>query len=445
MTATAGPAAELPRVRGHWLLGNVTAMRDDPVGTFERAHRDHGPNFALDMKVRSVVVLGHPDAVRHVLAKRPENYPCGPTDAHRAIEKIVGPGLLTTDGAAWSRLRKGQQPAFQPRRLAPLVGTIVAHTSDALDRWATVSERGEELDAFTTFMGLALTIGIDALFDYRLSSVEADQVSDALISGHERMWANLFRPIPMPALFDRRAARGVRALHALADRVLAADRSNESARLIAEMARLDGAGRAELRSQILTYIVSVGENPANTLSWSLAFIANRPDVEARIVEEIDRVLGDRDPSIDDVARLEYTERVIDETLRMIPGGWLLDRYSLSDDVVMGMHIPARHEVIASPYLVHRHPEFWPEPERFDPDRFLPDRARARPVQAYLPFGAGPHACIGSRLAQLELKIMLPMLLRRFRFAIASPQPVRPWAGFILRPRELRFRLTKRPW
>jgi cytochrome P450 len=194
--------------------------------------------------------------------------------------------------------------------------------------------------------------------------------------------------------------------------------------------------------QIRTMLVSAPENPGNTLAWALCRLEEHAEIRARVLGELDEVLGGRDPVYEDLARLEYTRRFLEEVLRLYPGAWILDRWSVADDELLGFRVPGQRMIIQCPYFVHRDPELWPDPERFDPDRFLPEAVAARPAHHYIPFGMGPRNCIGSRLAMLEIQLLLPMLLSRYRFEIASKRPVETNALVTLRPKELKFRISE---
>lgn len=439
---TQAPASELlPRIAGHWALGHIAQLRDDPLGTLARLHAQHGPNLRLNMKVRDLYVLNHRDTLKHVLLDHPANYIRGSAVSGKIIREGLGTGLLTTDGEAWKKLRQLQQPAFHYKNLEPLVPEMVATAARELQEWSRHAASGESFDSFSTFMSLTAKVGVQALFEYGLSQEESDQITHAVIAGQDRVWQRLF--FPFFEIPNRPYARAVKDLTAIAGRIVQSRKGAPSKCPYTLMMSLLKGSLADqaLLDQIRTMLVSAPENPSNTLAWAICRLIEHPEHQERLRAEIQSVLGDRDPGFEDLEKLSFTRRFLDEVLRLYPGAWIMDRWSVANDDALGFRIPGQRMVILSPYFVHRDPEIWPDPERFDPDRFLPERVEERPAHHYIPFGMGPRNCIGSRLALLEMQLLLPMLLRRFRFEIASPRPVPSCALVTLRPKGLRLRVT----
>ena len=196
----------------------------------------------------------------------------------------------------------------------------------------------------------------------------------------------------------------------------------------------DGVGGPRIRGEAATLLLAGHETTALALTWALYLLCRYPEIEQKVHAEIAEVLGDRPPTPSDMPRLLYTGMVIEETLRLYPPIGAFARQAIGDDAIAGYPIPAQTKVRIKPLETHRHPEFWPEPERFDPERFATAQAGSRPRCAYIPFGAGPRACIAASFATMEMKLVLAMMLRSARFKLAPGRPVALLNRLTLRPR-----------
>jgi cytochrome P450 len=196
----------------------------------------------------------------------------------------------------------------------------------------------------------------------------------------------------------------------------------------------EGLTDRELRDQVMTFIVAGQETTAVALTWTFYLLARHPQAAARLESELAEVLGGRVPQASDLPRLAYTRRAIEESLRIFPPVWGVVRDARVADEIGGYHIPARSMVVLSPYITHRHPAFWPEPERFDPDRFLPERVAERPKFAWFPFLGGPHQCIGQEFAIMELTLVVAMVAQWFRLELSPDYRLEVKPMLSLRPR-----------
>jgi cytochrome P450 len=190
---------------------------------------------------------------------------------------------------------------------------------------------------------------------------------------------------------------------------------------------------AQLCSEALTFLVAGHETTSTALTWTWFLLGSYPSVRQRVREEVGRVLGDRLPTIEDVPRLNATRMAIEESMRLYPPVWALAREVAQEDEIGGYRIPARSTVIVSPFVTHRHPVFWEQPEVFDPDRFNSERGAQRPKGAYFPFLGGPHQCIGNEFALLEMCLIVAMVLQRFDVVLLPDQAIVPKAALTLRP------------
>jgi len=200
----------------------------------------------------------------------------------------------------------------------------------------------------------------------------------------------------------------------------------------------------QVRDEVLTLLLTGHETAANALTWVWYLLSQHPEVERRLYAELDEVLENQVPCIEHLARLPYTRKVIEETLRLYPPGAMLMRRAIATDMIGGYAIPAKSLVLLSPYVTHRHPDFWDQPEVFDPERFTPERVAARHRYAYFPFGGGPHLCIGKHFAMMEAQLVLAMIAQRYRLSLVPGQRIEPQWMITLRPRfGVKMRLSSR--
>jgi cytochrome P450 len=190
---------------------------------------------------------------------------------------------------------------------------------------------------------------------------------------------------------------------------------------------------AQLLDEVRTLVLAGHETTANALGWAWYLLARHPEVEARLHAELAAVLGGRTPTLDDLPQLSYTRMVIDETMRLYPPAPIMGRWVEDEDELHGYRIQGKTFISFSQYAVHRHPDFWDDPERFDPERFTPERVAARPKYAYFPFGGGPRLCIGNNFALMEAQIILATLAQRYRLRLAADRPIEPELVLTLRP------------
>jgi cytochrome P450 len=410
---------------------------------------------------RAFFLLSRPEHAEHVLAANQDNYVKSFT--YRPLRALVGNGLLTSEGEAWRRRRRLIQPVFSRREATGFGPHMTAAAQRLVRRWdrfadETVVNVAPEMSALTLeIVGLAL-FGADLTRD-------AAQLSRAMNVGQRVVTLSTFLPVtwgPMSTRVVRAAVRQLgrtpEGVEGPVDRLVAARRANGGAGgashdlLDVLLEARDEQGRpltdAEISDEVATFMLAGHETSANTLAWSLALLSAYPAARQRLEEELDGVLGDRDPDAADAATLPWTRAVVAEALRLYPPAWTVERDVLADDEVAGTPVPARSLVAISPYLVHRHPGFWPDPAGFDPRRFLPggdtEAAAARHRYAFIPFGGGRRACVGASFAELETVLVLATIARRFRLELTARGMPTPVANVTLRPgRNLPMRLRRR--
>ncbi|MEJ2885793.1 cytochrome P450 [Actinomycetospora aeridis] len=399
MTAPAAPAAPGPPLAATPVL--LRELFTDRLALLTRA-RGYGPLARLRIGPKTMFVVNHPDAAAHVLTTHAGNYTKGIGLAE--ARRVLGDGVLTSDGPAWKEQRRAVAPSFTPARLAEQIPVVADEAGALVERLGARVEDGPvdvtaEMTALTlgvlgrTLVGADLTAYPD--LGHAFETVQDQAMLEAVTLGASVSW----RPTPGGHRF--RAAQ--RRLVAVVDAILDTGRGELVARLGA------GVDRATLRGRLVTLLLAGHETTAATLSWALHRLSRHPEVRRRVRAEAREVLGDRPGDVDDLARLSYTAQVVSETVRLHPPVWLLPRVAVDDDVVAGYRVPAGSDVVVCPYTLHRDPAWWDEPEVFDPERFAP--GATWPKEAYLPFGAGRHFCVGSNLGTAEAVLVLARLCR----------------------------------
>jgi len=441
-----------PGPPGYPLVGNLFEFRHDVLTLGVDAARTYGDVVRFRLGPHVIHLVNHPNHVEHVLVHNQANYDRATRSAAQ-IALVCGESLLTTSGAIWLRERRLVQPALQHRSVAAFVSVMTSATAAMLDRWSSDARDGRPLDVASELSRLTYTIVGRALFGADVSH-DAAVVEHALATLLDLTYARLERlinlPLWIPSPGNRRFHEARLAIDRVVYRIINArrERHEDQADLLAHLLRaVDDGGSGgmtstQLRNETLTLLLSGHETTASALSWTLFLLATHPDIEQRLRSEVAAVIGDaREPSLEDISHLEYTGMVLNEALRLYPPIWVLERRAIAADVIGGYHIPAGSTVVVSPFILHRHEAFWPDPGSFDPERFAAPRAAGRPAHAYLPFGAGPHQCIGAHFAALEARIILVMLAQRYRLELMPHPPVEPKAGITLR---LRHGLHMRP-
>jgi cytochrome P450 len=367
----------------------------------------------------------------------------------RHVTAIFGNGLLTSEGDFWLRQRRLAAPAFHPDRIAGY-GDVMASFADRLGgRWRS----GEVYDVYRDLMRVTMEIVSKTLFDAEVAEDidEIERSFDRVVREIAKRFRRPFRiPDAVPTPGNLRYRSGVASLDRLVTRVLGQRREQPGDRgdlLSMLLAARDDDGRPmsdkQIRDEVITLFLAGHETTAIALSWALVLLARHPEVDERLWREGSETLGDRLPRAEDLARLPYTEAVVREALRLYPPAYVIGREALANCSLGGYTIPARATIYFSPWVLHRDPRWFEEPERFRPERWLDGSTARLPKYVFLPFGGGPRVCIGERFAMMETVLVLATLLRRFRFEPAGPDPL-PFPSITLRPdRPVRMRLAAR--
>jgi cytochrome P450 len=363
---------------------------------------------------------------------------------------LQGEGLLTAEGEVWRQQRRVAQSALHRRHLEHF-GTIMADEIQAVVQgWHEVAKTEKPLNVAAWMHRLTFRVVGRALLGVAPEAL--DDLGLQLQEVASRLWPHLAAPVMhgwrmlewVPTPKRRQFRRAVADYNAIVQRLIEArrhaiQRSTEPCEdLLATFIAACDAGEMtaqQIRDEVITYIGAGAETSANALSWTWYLLARHPDIAERMQKEIVPVLDGRRPGIDDLPQMPYSRQVLDEALRLYPPAAVLPRQANVADTIGGCTIPRNAVVLLSQYVTHRHPAFWPQPERFDPERFNVTQAAARHRFAYFPFGEGPRVCIGKAFALQEMHLALVTLAQQFTLSLASERPVVPVLLATLSPRD----------
>lgn len=416
----------------------------DPLGFVGERFEQYGDIYYAPSGGVGLYVLRDPEHIWEVLVRDAAKY--GKThSALRQLEGVLGEGLLTTDGDLWRRQRRLVQPAFGPKRLAEYAAAFV----DECERTARGWYPGQVRDLSREMMDLTLRVVCRTLFGHDVSG-QTDVVWGAiktLTTGFAaaRLVPGWVPGGPQARSEQARADLDEVVMGMIADRRASGQSHPDLLQRLLDARDEDGSALTdvEIRDQLLTLFIAGHETTSHALTWTLYLLSQHPEVEAELRRELRETLGGRPPRYDDLPNLTYTRMVFDEAMRLFPPAYTVARRAEADTVIGNWEVPKGAEVIVWIYRAHRLERVWPEPERFDPERFRPEASAARPKCAYLPFGAGPRACIGKVFAQVEGQLLLASLLQQFHFELEAGHPVEPLPRITLSPKHgMRMVLTE---
>jgi cytochrome P450 len=440
---SAAQATLPPVLRGQPLLGNLLGMRQDPIEMFMRASR-MGEIVQLIFPTRVAHLLTRSEHIKHVLVDNHKNYD-KQTRGYHVLRFGLGNGLLTSEGEFWKRQRRIAQPSFHHGRIAGFGAIMTECTGRMIDRWDESKRDGKPFDLAAEMMALTLQIVGLCLMSTDLSDA-SDRVAGALSELLHLTVDRITRPFAPPMFVPTPKNRAYKRALAQLDRVVfdiiaERRRTNEEKNDLLDMLMRardeetnEGMTDRQLRDEVLTLVLAGHETTANALNWSFFLLSRNPSARERLERELADVLGDRPPRIEDLHELRYTEAVIKESMRLFPPAWLTARRAIEEDEIGGVVIPEHSMVFLSPYVTHRLPLYFENPEGFFPERFLDGKLEELPKYAYFPFGGGPRICIGNAFAMMEAKLLLAQVAQRYRLDLLAGHPVIAEPVVTLRPK-----------
>lgn len=451
---------EPPGPSGHWLLGTLPEFRRDPLAYLRKcaAYGDvvklpYGLAGAL-FKRRwgaAAYLLNHPADIKYVLATHQKNY-------ERlwvpAAKTVFGKGLLASEEPLHMRQKRIMQPYFHHQRIKAYAEVMTGKTEESMISWGeeTTVNLAEEMMRLTLQIVCKVLFGMDVADEVNDLS-EAITVGQYHITHQYRSFLAMFIPESIPTRRNREFQESLRRLDEAIFGMIAARRGKESDDLLSTLLQArdeDGSGMSDrqVRDEALTLFLAGHETTANALAWTGYLLSQHPEVEAALLGELNEVLHGRTPSTADLPSLVYTGAVFAEAMRLYPPAYILIRQALHDDTLpSGFSFPAGSDLFMCQFLVHRDPRFFPDPERFDPDRFRADAADSKdqwPAFAYFPFGGGSKMCIGESFARMEGVLLLATIVQRFKMTLLPGQTISPEPLVTLRPRNgVWMRLVRR--
>jgi cytochrome P450 len=431
-----------PGPHGLPILGVSLDMLRDALSLLRRAAREYGDIVRIPVLMGDRILLNHPDFIEQLLVIQQSKFHKS-TLSKEATQRLLGQGLLISEGDFWRRQRRLAQPAFHRARINQYAATMVEIAQEHMRKW----RGGEERDVAHEMMATTLDIAVRTLFGTTLPG-EAEQVGRAMTFLMRYSLSRARSPVALPASWptprNRRANREFAFLDSLVFRIIserqAHGNSNHHNDLLALlMGAMDEDGSQmtpqQLRDETMTLFLAGHETTALTLSWTWYLLGGNPVVEARLHEELSGVLGGRAPEPADLERLPYLQAVVNEVLRLYPPAYILARTSIAPCSIGGYDFPTGSTMLASQWVMHRDPRYYDEPDAFRPERWLDGLAARLPAGAYFPFGDGPRRCIGQGFALLESALVIATIAQKFQFRLVPSYSATPEPLVTLRPRQ----------
>lgn len=426
---------------GPGLWEGLKAYGRDPAVYMHKLFLTYG-EVTVWRGLMTIYMLNNPDDVRQVLTRAHPDYTKDLYD-YRVLSRTLGKGLVTNDGESWARQRRLMQPMFHHKVVNAFDEVINGYTSSLAARWRSLpADQPVALEremSRVTFQIVAATLFGSEIDEH---AGEMSDILDVINVNTKTLHAfmTLYPWVPTPhnlrfhkviarlnqivyKLIEARRRRGV-SDRDLLDRLLTA-RDEQTAQ---------GMEEKQIRDEVITLLLAGHETSATALQWTFHALAEHPEVEAELLNELDTVLAGRPATAADLPRLPYLKQVVQESMRLYPPVWAIARQSEQPQEFGGFKLPAKSYISILPYSLHRHPEHWPDPERFDPGRFTPQQSQGRHSYCYIPFAAGPRTCIGASMSMLEIQLVLAQLLQQFRVRPVPGHPVVPMATITYRPR-----------
>jgi cytochrome P450 len=437
--------------KGNFLLGVMPEFNRDSLAFIERLARDYGDIVSTRFFYVPAYFLYHPDYIEQVLATNSRNFVKPLSFRTPFFQRLVGNGLLTSEGDFWRRQRRLAQPAFHRERINAYARVMVKDTEEMLTGWRD----GEIRDTHRDMMRLTMEIVTHTLFNANVSD-DADKVARALGilvepfgSQATLKWILDNR---LPTLTNRRFHKVAAELDEVVFRIISQRRvsgDQDQGDLLSMLLQAhdeDGSQMTDqqLRDEVITLFLAGQETTALTLTWAWYLLAQHPEAETKLRQELEEVLGGRAPEAEDFPKLKFTEMVAKESMRLYPPAYVVGREAVNECEIGGYHVPPGMQVFMAPWVVHRDPRFFDAPNEFRPERWTPEFINSLPKYAYFPFGGGPRVCIGNAFAMMEIVLLLATIARKYRLGLVTNRPVELQPAMSLRPRNgIRMRLDRR--
>jgi cytochrome P450 len=424
-------------------LKSTLAFQSSPLQFVAELQKQYGDIAQFRFVVWLTVFISHPDYIKHVLQDNHRNYDKDVL-VFQILRPLAGNGLVTVIGGDdWLYQRRLVQPAFHRQRIAAL-GTLMTNATNVmLQQWDTYARERQVFDVATEMTNLTLQIVSKSLFNVDVSA-KTNSFSQAFSQVNAFLIKYLYMPLPplfIPTSRNRSFWAAVRTMDAVVYEIIHNRRLLQedigdllSVLLNAVDENKQKMNDKQLRDEIITLLLAGHETSANALAWTWYLLTQHPEIEERLHAELDQVLAGRIPTVEDLPQLNYTRMILEEAMRLYPPAWLVMRRAIQEDEIDGYHIPANSYILWSPYLSHRHPDFWEKPEQFYPEHFSTEHSAKRPRHAYIPFSSGPRMCLGNVFAMVEMQLIIATIVQQYRVLLAPRHPVEPEPLLSLRPK-----------
>jgi cytochrome P450 len=423
MTANPSLQARRPGPSGTYGVRNTARFVSNPLTWLRNTADRYGDVVSLRLLGQAWCLISHPDDIERILVK--EARIMKREDGIDIVRRVLGQGLLTSEGDLWKRQRKLMSQAFSPKRIQDYGSAMVRVADESLELWKS----GEVTNLHEEMARTTMRVVADVLFGASMQAEDVETVGSSLevlnefFSGSPEALLRVPKWVPTPR--NGRVNRAVATLDRVVSDIIARRRAGEQRNdLLGTLLAArddDGSGMsdAQLRDEVLTLFLAGHETTSLTLSHTLYLLSKHPAIERQVYDEVTKVLGGRLPTADDVRALTFTDWVLKEAMRLYPPAWATGRENTEPFELRGQTIPVVTQLIASQWVVHRDARWLPNPEGFDPTRWAPERAKEVPRYAYFPFGGGPRVCIGNHFAMMEATLLLALIVQRFRVELVA--------------------------
>ena len=437
------------------IVGELPFLLSKKLDHFIELRAQYGDIFTLDVGLMKIVCLCNPAHAQHVLRDQAKNYSKGGA-LWDALRGIFGNGLPVSEGTFWMRQRRMIQPHFHRESLAKMAELMVEAIDEEIDTWDKYARSGESFDLFSEMTHITMRVIVKTVFGSELEKAQADRMAEAMRYMLDYVFVSMatrslpaWVPVPGRKRFQEAVATSDKIIfEVIEQRNRVPDRRGGALiDMLIESVDADTNERMthqELRDEAVSFFLAGYETTSAALGFAFRELNRHPRILREVIDEIDTVLGDRRPTLADTRKLSRCLGVVQESMRLNSPSYWLPRTALEDDVIDGFAISKGQEVGVMTHVIHRHPDVWPDPNRFDPDRFLPDAVQARNPLAWLPFSAGQRQCIGKEFALMEGQFILARILAKYDVRPAYQAEATAVVGAALRPGGgVMIRITKR--
>lgn len=436
---------KIPKIGLMQNLMHLGSIVHNPALHFKKVLDDNNGLVQLSLPYGTVCMTDRPEFIRHVLQKNHKNY-IKTAFVRGPMRNQIGNGLLTSDGEYWFQQRRAIQPGFHKQRLEGISKIMVEEINQYMDTVLDpYADTDQEIDLAKEMSRLAFKIVSKGLFGEAVDDSKLDIIDEIVTKSQQFIVDQIRKPFLKPwhylsGAYERNRKLKEKGdnliLEIIKERQLTEMKHDDLLDMLLETKYEDGSGMTnqQLLDEAIILYVAGHETSAVAMSWAWYLIATHPEIEGKLLKSVFSSIGDKDPSFEDLRKLEYSRQVVEETMRLYPPAWLIDREPLADDKVEGIPIKKSQDVLCLIYGVHHNSKYWTNPEKFDPDRFTTENKKGHVPFSYMPFGGGPRLCIGNSFALMEMQFVLAMLIRRFQFELVPEQLIDINPLVTLRPR-----------